>query len=331
LTTTDRATTPDGVTAPDGATTPDGMTAVEAIDRIEAAGHPRPEDRRLHARGAVYEGRFVPSGQLAHLTTAAHLTAETEVVVRFSNGSPKIDADDRIRGIRGMAVKFLAEGKGVADLVAANFRVFPSSTPEGFVELVEAMSAATGDGPKEKLAAAGKFAGVLIRHQESHAGLKAFLARRPPASFATTRFDGLHAFRFVDAEGTRHTFRYRLVPQLGEVDLDPDHAAELDPQYLLPELDRRLLTGPVSFTLVVQLAEVGDPTHDPAIAWPENRTLLPAGQIEVHRLSPHSDAWQRGVFDPTRVASGVELSDDPVLAFRPHAYSVSAERRSRHS
>jgi len=33
------------------------------------------------------------------------------------------------------------------------------------------------------------------------------------------------------------------------------------------------------------------------------------------------------VFDPTRVPEGVELSDDPVLRFRPEAYSASAERR----
>ena len=35
------------------------------------------------------------------------------------------------------------------------------------------------------------------------------------------------------------------------------------------------------------------------------------------------------MFDPTRVATGVELSDDPILAFRAHAYAVSAQRRHR--
>ena len=309
-------------------TAQDGMTAAQAIDRIEAAGHPRPQDRRLHARGAVYEGRFIPSGRIADLTTATHLTTPSDFVVRFSNGSPRFDADDRTRGIRGMAVKFLDDQRNaVHDLVAANFRVFPSSTPEGFVELVEALAGTTEDALTDKLAAGGKFAGFLFRHKESHAGIKAFLSRRAPASFATTRFDGLHAFFFVDADGKRRPFRYRLVPQLGETELDSGQGAALASDFLLPQLDAQLAQGPVSFTLVVQLGTPGAPTHDPSIAWPEHSPLLPAGEIRVERRSPESDSWERQVFDPTRVAPGVELSDDAVLAFRPGAYSVSAERR----
>jgi hypothetical protein len=33
------------------------------------------------------------------------------------------------------------------------------------------------------------------------------------------------------------------------------------------------------------------------------------------------------VFDAVRVTDGIELSDDPVLQFRPRAYSVSVDRR----
>jgi catalase len=34
------------------------------------------------------------------------------------------------------------------------------------------------------------------------------------------------------------------------------------------------------------------------------------------------------VFDPTRVTDGIETSDDEILATRPHAYTVSVERRA---
>lgn len=316
----------------DAAITKDGMTAEAAVDRIEAAGHPRPQDRRLHARGSSFDARFVPSAQINGRTVATHLTTEGDAVIRFSNGAPQIDADDRERGVRGMAVKFLRDGEPVADLVAANFRVFPSKNPEGFIELVEALSHAQTEGSfteraKGKLTAAGQFAGILAKHPESHAGLKAFIARQGPASFATTRYDGLHAFVLVDDEGNRQPFRYRLVPTLGEVDLVPEHAKSLEPDFLLGELDERLADGPVTFTLVLQLAEPGDPTDDPSVAWPEHRRLIPAGTIEVLRRSPKADEWERAVFDPANLAPGLEMSDDPVLAFRPHAYSVSAGRR----
>jgi catalase len=33
------------------------------------------------------------------------------------------------------------------------------------------------------------------------------------------------------------------------------------------------------------------------------------------------------VFDPGRVVDGIELSDDPILRYRPAAYSESVDRR----
>jgi catalase len=39
--------------------------------------------------------------------------------------------------------------------------------------------------------------------------------------------------------------------------------------------------------------------------------------------------WAGQRFDPTLVTNGIELSDDPVLAFRARAYAESFARRSR--
>lgn len=300
------------------------MTPEQAVDRIEAAGHGRPQDRRLHARGAVYSARFVPSGHIAGFTTASHLVDGCDVRVRFSNGSPQFDSDDRAKGIRGMAVKFLQDGRAVHDLVAANFTVFPSRNPEGFIDLVEAFAGLAD----KQLSAVGKGLRLLVEHPESRPGVKNLATRKPPMSFATCRFDGLHAFLLVDADGVRRPFRYRLIPQLGEVDLESADGVAKD--FLIPELDARLADGPVGFTLAFQFGEPGDPTHDPSQAWPETRKLLPAGQIVVSARAEDEEAWQRSVFDPTRLAPGVEVSDDEVLAFRPKAYSISADRRLSH-
>jgi catalase len=313
----------------DGSVTRDGLTAEQSIDRIEAALPPRPHDRRLHARGAVYDARFEPSAVIGQLTSVPNLTRETNAVVRFSNGG-KYDADDRTRGVRGMAVKFLDGDRSVHDLVAANFRVFPSRNPEGFIELVEALGSAEVDGGlgerlKGKLDAAGRFAGLLTRHPESRPGLKTFLARHAPASFATCRYDGLHAFVFTGDKP--QPFRYRLVPQLGEVDLDQRSAAGLASDYLIGDLDDRLAAGAVAFTLVLQLADPNDPTDDPSSPWPELRRLIPAGTVHIAARSAEEGHWQRQVFDPIRLPEGIDPAADPVLAFRPHAYSVSASRR----
>lgn len=304
-----------------------GMTPDAAIDRVEASRHPRRQDRRLHARGAVYDARFVPSGCVNNLVAAPHLLAECAAVIRFSNGSPAADADDRAPGIRGMAVKLLDDtGRSVHDLVAANFLVLPSRTPEGFIDIVELLGATSG-GPVAAAKGLVKLAHLVSRHPESRAGLVAAARAKIPASFATTRFDGLHAFIATTPDGHRRPFRYRLIPQLGEVALDRRRAKSLPPDFLTAELDERLTHGPVGFTVAFQFAEPSDRTDDPSTAWPEHRLLLAAGTILVSGRSSEEALWQKAVFDPTRLARGIAMSDDPVLAFRPHAYSVSADRR----
>jgi catalase len=296
-----------------------------AIDRIEAATHPRPQDRRLHARGGIYTGKFIPSGHLSGMTIAPHLRYETDVVVRMSNGAPTFDADDRRPGVRGMAVKFVSDGDTVADLVAANFTVFPSREPEGFIEHVELLGYASAG--RRGLLHGLPLLLRLLRPAESRRGLLSLLKMSAPASFATVRYDGIHAFFLVDDAGRRRPFRYRLLPELGEIALSKEHAATLPVHFLTGELDDRLSCGPVAFTLAFQFAEPDDPTDDPTRTWPDNRLLLPAGRIVITGRHPDEDDWQRAVFDPTHAGAGVEVSADPVLNFRPRAYAVSAQRR----
>jgi catalase len=62
---------------------------------------------------------------------------------------------------------------------------------------------------------------------------------------------------------------------------------------------------------------------------PARLPLFHAGTIEVVSRDPERE--QDGevvVFDPARVVDGVELSDDPILRFRPGAYSASVDRRT---
>jgi catalase len=173
--------------------------------------------------------------------------------VRFSNGA-NFDADDRSKGVRGMAVKFLADGHGVADLAAANTLTFPSRTPEGFVALVELLSMLQG-GPIERLKAVPKLLSILLKHPEIGRALVGG-SSKPPASFATTRYNGLNTFFLVDADGERRAFRYRLLPELGEIALNPQQARTLPHDFLIAELDHRLTQEPVVFTLVFQFARV---------------------------------------------------------------------------
>ena len=121
--------------------------------------------------------------------------------------------------------------------------------------------------------------------------------------------------------------RYRLVPvDAGAGRPDGEHEGR---DRLFDELADRLAVGPVRYDLRVTLARATDDPHDPMSVWRGARELS-AGLLTVTAEVPDPEA-DGGllVFDPTRIVDGIELSDDPILRYRPSAYSVSITRRSR--
>jgi hypothetical protein len=113
-------------------------------------------------------------------------------------------------------------------------------------------------------------------------------------------FHAEHAFRLTAANGTSRFGRYRFVPQAGEAFLDPEEAGKRSPSFLREELEGRLRTGPAAFRLVLQLAEAGDPTDDVTALWPESRSMVELGRLDVTSISPTSGEDERRlIFDPT--------------------------------
>ena len=98
----------------------------------------------------------------------------------------------------------------------------------------------------------------------------------------------------------------------------------------LAELEGRLRTGPAVFRLMLQLAEAGDPTDDVTALWPETRSKVELGRLDVTGISPTSaEDERRLIFDPTNRTDGIELSADPILLARSAAYGISYERRRK--
>jgi catalase len=120
--------------------------------------------------------------------------------------------------------------------------------------------------------------------------------------------------------------RYRFEPEAGERALSGEEAKARGRDYLRDEI---LARTEAAFRLLVVVAEDGDPVEDPTAAWPEERERVEVGRLEL--TGPETERECDGdilVFDPTRVTGGIELSDDPILHFRPRAYSVSVARRT---
>ncbi len=297
-------------------------TPEHAVDVINERFGRHPSTRALHAKGTVCRGTFTPTAAAAGLTRARVMQHEpVDAVVRFSNGGGNPEDPDWAPDVRGLAVKLYAPD-GHLDISAQNAPRFPNRTVDSFLEMLEA----TAPGP----AALWRMPLFLARHPGAAAKLPGNLkAVRPPASYATLRYYAVHAFGWIAPDGQRRWVRYRWRPEAGQQTLGLRSARARGKDYLRDELVERLQREPIRFTLEVQIARDGDPTDDPAAAWPDDREVVDAGTLEVTGLD---DSRERDgdvlVFDPTRVVDGIELSDDPVLRFRTHAYSVSIERRS---
>jgi catalase len=299
-----------------GAVSPD-----EAIEAIRGTGGAQPGCRALHAKGTLYRGTFTAAPDAAGLSRAKHLDGSTvPALIRFSNGSGNPAQRDGSPGVRGMAVKFTLPGGSTTDVSTQTARLFVSSTPDGFVDLLKAMR----PGPTMPL----RMAKYFLTHPRLLGALPALReANKVPASYATIEYHGLHAFRWLGADGRARFVRYHWVPATGERISGPA-ADSKGPDFLTDELNNRLANGPVWFDFRVQIAGPDDSTVDPSAPW-QSTQIATVGTLEI---SGRDTERERGddivVFDPMRVTDGIEPSDDPVLRFRTLAYSASVKLRT---
>lgn len=298
------------------------VTPDEAIEAIRGTGGAQPGCRALHAKGTLYRGTFTATPDAVMLSRAKHLDGSTvPALIRFSNGAGNPKQRDNVPGIRGMAVKFTLPDGSTTDVSTQTARLFVSSTPDGFVDLLKAM--------RPGLTTPLRMAKYFLTHPRLLGALPVVRdANKIPASYATTEYHGLHAFRWVAADGSARFVRYHLVPAAPESYLSTSAAHGEGADFLTDELNARLDSGPVRFEFRVQVAGPTDSTVDPSAAW-QSAQIATVGTIEI--TGPESRREHGGdivVFDPMRVTDGIEPSDDPVLHFRTLAYSASVKLRT---
>jgi catalase len=308
------------------------MAEMDLYERLVAAadgiyGGARPGTRALHAKGAWCEGTFTSVAEAAALSTAFHLGGEpVAALIRFSNGPGDAEADDAEREARGFAVKLRGGDGEETDILATTTPAFVTRTPEEFLELLELRrpDPDTGQPDFEKLGA------FLAAHPEAQTAIQGTVGVPPLASFATGVYYSPHTYFLVDSAGERTPVRFRWIPDAGEQRIEDDEAKARGRDYLYEDLAERLAgDGTIGFELRLQRPAAGDPLDDPTALWPDDREFVGAGHLEITAMveDPEGDD-HIDVFDPLRLADGVEPSDDPILHARRKAYSVSAYRRA---
>ena len=306
--------------------TPSRVTAPRLVDSIEN-GRPFAGFRRAHARGVCVAGYFEPTAEAAALSKARVFTQPvTPALGRLSiGGGDPLGAEAQAR-VRSLALQLDTDDGQQWRLAMNSFPFFAVSTPQAFAEQIVASrpDPATGKPDPAKMQA------FLERHPEA----KNFMAWAGSApwsdSFANTAYHGVHAFRFTNAGGESRFVRWTFVPQTAFAPLVPEQRQAAQAGYLADDIAARLARGPLRWTLEVTLAEPGDPVENPSQPWPEGRTRVAAGSFVLEHAYDQATGDCRDInFDPTILPDGIAVSDDPVMAARAAAYSVSFNRRLR--
>lgn len=284
-----------------------------------------PGFRAAHARGICAGGTFTAFPKAAELTRAAHMQGEVvPVTVRFSNGSGAPTRPDYASDGRGMAVKFQLPDGTVADMVGLTLGQFFVRTPEDFLGFLEA----TAPDPATRQPDLGRIDAFLQQHPETRAAVEAEFVQPHPASYLTTAFNGIHAFKVTNAAGESRFIRYRWEPEAGVQTIDRDEARSRGREYLQDDLRSRLSNSEAAFGLDFSLAQPEDPLTDATATWPADRPRVRMGRLVLDGvIADQANDCEARVFDPTVVPDGIECSADPILHARSRAYAVSLAKR----
>jgi len=299
---------------------PHRLTPKKLVAGLAPPGGPALGHRRNHAKGICFTGTFEANGNGSELSKATVFDrGQYPVVGRFNLATADPNAKDAMVRVRGLGISIKTPDGQEWRSAMIDAPIFPVSTPQGFYELL------TASGSKDPNA--------MKNFIGSHPEFLTFLgwAKSAPwtGSYAEEPYNSLDSFLFVDGSGGKHTIRWSLIPAAQPIPITPEELAKRGPDFLEQEITQRVAAAPQKWTLVVTVAEPGDPTADPNKAWPAGRRTVEVGTLTVQQIEPERTGPCLNInFDPTVLPAGITTSDDPFPAARSAAYSRSYNSRT---
>src|SRR5580704_6482904 len=302
--------------------TPARLTPAKIVNALAPPGGAALGFRRNHAKGICFTGSFESNGAAAALSKAPMFApgSSSAVTGRFNLAKQDPKAPDATVRVRGLSLRIVAPDGSEWRSAMIDAPIFAVSTPQAFYALLKAAADKSDpDAMKNFIAAHPEF------------GAFAAWAGSAPwtASFAQEQYNSLNSFIFTNAEGQDQAVRWSFVPAAQPEAVTPDQLKARGDDFLDADITQRVQSGPQKWTLVVTVANPGDPTADPTKAWPADRRKVEAGTLVVNAIEPEPDGPCRDLnFDPTVLPPGMHVSDDPFPAARSAAYAVSFDRRT---
>ncbi|WP_223067314.1 catalase [Paenibacillus caui] len=311
-----------------------GPTLLEDYHLLEKLGHfdrERIPERVVHARGAGAHGVFRAEENLSRYTKAHFLQEagrETPVFVRFSTVIHGTGSPETARDPRGFAVKFYTE-EGNYDLVGNHLPVFFIRDAIKFPDMVHSLKPSPATNVQEP----GRYWDFMTLSPEStHMMTWVFSDNGTPANYRQMDGFGVHAFKWVNAEGKVTYVKYTWKSRQGVRNLSADEVTEVqgkDFNHATRDLFDHIERGDFpEWELYVQLMPPEDLdawSYDPLDAtkvWPEeNYPLMKVGTMTLNRNPQNYFAEvEQAAFSPSATVPGIEPSEDKLLQGRLFSY-----------
>jgi catalase len=282
--------------------------------------------RRNHAKGMCVSGFFDSNGQGTHLSKAVVFrTGRVPVIGRFSHAGGNPYVGDTPDAIRGLGLLFRLPDGEQWRTAMINRPVFPFNTPQAFYDNL----IASKPDPDTHKPDPAKMAVFVASHPEFVRAVKIFQSNPPSSGFDNSTFNGLNAFRFINADGVSTPVRWSMVPVDAFKPAVTDQSANPNKSYLFDDFIARLHGAPVQWRLILTVGQPGDPADDATIPWPEDREHVDAGTLTLDEVEAEAPGNCRDInFDPLMLPAGIAPSDDPLLSARSAIYSQSFTRRA---
>jgi catalase len=305
---------------------PHELTPARFVDGFEKVFGIHSGFRRNHAKGMCVSGFFDSNGQGTQLSkSVVFRTGRVLVVGRFSLGGGNPYVGDTPDTIRGLGLLFRLRDGEQWRTAMINRPVFPFNTPQAFYDNL----IASQPDPNTHKPDPEKMAAFVASHPEFARAAKIIQSHQVSSGFDNSTFNGLNAFRFINAADVSTPVRWSMVPVDAFKPEDTAQSANPDKNYLFDDFIARIHSAPVQWRLILTVGQPGDPTDDATIPWPEGREQVDAGTLTLDEVESEAPGNCRDInFDPLVLPVGIAPSDDPLLSARSAVYSQSFTRRA---
>ncbi len=308
---------------------PSLLQDVQLIQKLQRFDRERIPERVVHARGTGARGEFTASEDISALTRARLFRPgeRTPVFVRFSSVVHGNHSPETLRDPRGFATKFYTS-EGNWDLVGNNFPTFFIRDAIKFPDMVHAFK----PDPRSNLDDDSRRFDFFSHVPEATRTLTLLYSNEgTPAGYRFMDGNGVHAYKFVNAQGQVHYVKFHWKSLQGLKNLDPKQVEQVqgkDYSHMTNDLVNAIRQGDFPkwdlYIQVLKPEDLGTFDFDPLDAtkiWPG----IPERRIGQMVLNKNVDNFfqetEQVAMAPANIVPGIEPSEDRLLQGRVFSYA----------